>query len=51
MEYYSALEKNKITPLAAAHMELEILNIDNYQGNANQNYNEVSPHTGQNCRH
>ena len=23
----------------------EILNITNYQGNANQNHNEISPHT------
>ena len=27
------------------------LNITDYQGNANQNYNEVSPHTGQNGHH
>ena len=26
----------------------KMLNITNYQRNANQNYNEVSPHTGQN---
>ena len=26
----------------------EMLNITNYQRNANQNYNEVSPHAGQN---
>ena len=26
----------------------KLLNITNYQRNANQNYNEVSPHTGQN---
>ena len=26
----------------------KMLNIINYQRNANQNYNEVSPHTGQN---
>ena len=25
-----------------------MLNITKHQGNANQNYNEVSPHTGQN---
>ena len=29
----------------------KMLNITNYQGNANQNYNEVSPHTGQNGHH
>ena len=29
----------------------KILNIINHQGNANQNYNEVPPHTGQNGHH
>ena len=29
----------------------EMLNISNYQRNANQNYNEVSPHTDQNGHH
>ena len=29
----------------------KVLNITNYQRNANQNYNEVSPHTGQNGDH
>ena len=28
-----------------------MLNITNYQRNANQNCNEVPPHTGQNCHH
>ena len=28
-----------------------MLNITNYQRNANQNYSEVSPHTGQNGHH
>ena len=28
-----------------------MLNIANYLRNANQNYNEVSPHTGQNGHH
>ena len=28
-----------------------MLNISNHQKNANQNYNEVSPHTGQNGNH
>ena len=28
-----------------------MFNITNYQRNANQNYNEVSPHTGQNGHH
>ena len=29
----------------------KMLNIINYQRNANQNHNEVSPHTGQNGQH
>ena len=29
----------------------KLLNIINYQRNANQNYNEVSPHTGENGHH
>ena len=29
----------------------KMLNITNYQRNANQNCNEVSPHTGQNGHH
>ena len=29
----------------------KMLNITNYQRNANQNYNEVSLHTGQNGHH
>ena len=29
----------------------KMLNITNYQRNANQNYNKVSPHTGQNGHH
>ena len=29
----------------------KMLNITSYQRNANQNYTEVSPHTGQNGRH
>ena len=28
-----------------------MLNITNYQRNANQNYNELSPHTGQKGHH
>ena len=28
-----------------------MLNITNYERNVNQNYNEVSPHTGQNGHH
>ena len=29
----------------------KMLSITNYQRNANQNYHEVSPHTGQNGHH
>ena len=29
----------------------KMLNITNYQRNANQNYNEVPPHSGQNGYH
>ena len=29
----------------------KMLSITHYQRNANQNYNEVSPHTGQNIHH
>ena len=29
----------------------KMLNIANHQRNANQNYNEVTPHTGQNGHH
>ena len=29
----------------------KLFHIINYQGNANQNHNEVSPHTGQNSHH
>ena len=29
----------------------KIFNISSYQRNANQNYNEISPHTGQNGHH
>ena len=28
-----------------------MLNIANYQGNGNQNYNEVAPHSSQNGHH
>ena len=27
----------------------KMLNITNHQGNANQNHNEIPPHTCQNC--
>ena len=36
--------------MAKNHMK-KILNIANNQRNANQNYNEVSPHIGQNGQH
>ena len=28
-----------------------MINVPHYQRNANQNYNEISPHTGQNGHH
>ena len=36
--------------MAKRHMEV-MLSIANYQRNANQNCNEISPHTGQNGHH
>ena len=45
--------KNKIyeikNSLSKTHEKM--LNISNYQRNANQNYNEVPPHTGLNGHH
>ena len=46
----------KQTPLQTRHTgdqqaHEKLLNVANYQKNANQNYNEVSPHTGQNGHH
>ena len=43
----------KQTSLSGKHIDGQqihekILNITNHQTNANQNYNKVSPHTGQN---
>ena len=29
----------------------KVVNVTHHQGNANQNYNEISPHTGQNGPH
>ena len=29
----------------------ETLNVTNYQRNSNQNYSEISPHTGHNAHH
>ena len=37
------------TVVQEAHEKM--LNITNHQRNANQNYNEISPHTGQNGHH
>ena len=37
------------TQIANKHEKM--LNITNHQRNANQNHNEVSPHTGQNGHH
>ena len=46
-------KKNKQTLLPRKHTDGQqahekMLNIANYERNANQNYSEVSPHTGQN---
>ena len=30
------------------HIQYEVLNITNHQGNVNQNYNEIPPHTFRN---
>ena len=46
-------ERSKQVSLQRKHTDdqnkcVKMLKITNYQRNANQNYNEVSPHTGQN---
>ena len=41
-----AFHQGRHTDGQEAHENM--LNITNYQTNANQNYNEVLPHTGQN---
>ena len=46
--------RSKETFLQRRHTDCQkahekMLNITNYQRNANQHYNEVSPHTGQNA--
>ena len=41
--------KRRHTDDQQAHEKM--LNITNYQRNANQNYNGLSPHTGQNGHH
>ena len=48
--------KSKKTFLQRGHIDGQkshgkMLNITNYQGNAHQNYSEVSPHMGQNGHH
>ena len=48
--------RSKQTPLQIRHTDdqkaqKKMLNITNYQRNADQNYNEVSPHTGHNDHH
>ena len=42
-------DQGKHTDGQEAHEKM--LNITNYQRNAHQNYNEVSPHAGQNGHH
>ena len=49
-------KRPKQTFLQRRHMDGQqayekMLNIANYQGNANQNYNEVPPHMSQNGHH
>ena len=48
--------QNTYTDILQRHIDDQqthetMLNITNYYRNANQNYNEVSPHTGQNGHH
>ena len=48
--------RSKLTFLPRRHTDGQekhekVLNITNYQRNANKNYNELSPHTGQNGHH
>ena len=45
---YTVLQRRNIDGQKARE---KMLNITNYQRKANQNYNEVSPHTGQNGFH
>ena len=40
--------KDKSSKISIKHTHEKMLNITNYQGNANQNHNEISPHTCQN---
>ena len=48
--------RSKQTFLQRRHTDVheayeKMLNITNYKRNANQNYNEISPHTGKNGHH
>ena len=43
------LSKRRHTDGQEAHEKM--LNTANYSRNANQNYNDISPHTGQNGHH
>ena len=45
------LIKNKKEKEGKKQRMEKILNIAHYYRNANQNYNKVSPHTGQNVHH
>ena len=47
--YKQTFFQRRCTDDQKAHEKM--LNITNYQRNANQNYNEVSPHTDQNGHH
>ena len=48
-KYEQMLLQRKCTDGSKAHEKM--LNIADYQRNANQNYNNASPHTGQNGYH
>ena len=45
--HFSNVYQRQYTDGQQAHEKM--LNITNHQGNANQNHNEISPHTCPNC--
>ena len=49
-----SIKKNLIKKWAKEDMQMaheKMLSVANHQGNANQNHNEISPHTCQNACH
>ena len=46
MEYYSAIKKNKIMPLAATRMHLEILILSDVSQKEKDKYHMISPISG-----